>query len=87
MVLICLAANVIGAWRLSEALRRRVEYGESDTKRWAEEFNEASGKPNSHWPFTAAIDATGKWMRRIKALSVLLAGLLLVIGATINSWG
>ena len=32
------------------------------------------------WPFTYQIETTAKWMRRIKAYSVLGGGLLLVVG-------
>lgn len=85
MVIVGLAVNVIGAWRLSESLRNRVGYGEADSERWAAEFKKAMGK-RVPWPFTESIESTGKWMRRIKAISVLVAGLLLIIGATINAW-
>src|ERR1700682_3212706 len=37
MVIIALATNIIGAWLLSESLRKRVEYGEANSGRWKKE--------------------------------------------------
>jgi len=80
MVILALATNIIGTWLLSEALRKRVAYGESDEARWKEEFDKYS-KISCPWPFTESIDGIGRWMRIIKATFTLVAGVLLIIGA------
>jgi hypothetical protein len=83
MVILALAANIVGAWLLSESLRKRVEYGESDNARRTEEFGKCS-TTSSPWPFTQGIEDTGRWMRIIKAAFTLLAGTLLIVGAILK---
>jgi hypothetical protein len=80
LVLLALASNVIGAWFLSGMLRTRIGYGEGHTKEWANEFRDAAGK-NVAWPFTDAIETTGRWMRWIKAGFTLVSGFCLIAGA------
>jgi hypothetical protein len=79
LVLVGLGANVIGTLILCESHRRRAEYGDCDAKRWATEFDQFANTRNP-WPFTAGIESTAQWMRRIKAYSTLGGGLLLFIG-------
>jgi hypothetical protein len=83
LVLLALASNVIGAWLLSESLRDRIGYGEGHGEDWVREFKEAEGK-NVAWPFTDAIQNTGKWMRWIKATFTLASGITLIIGAILK---
>ena len=83
MVLFALAANIVGAWLLSERLRKRVEYGEADNARWEKEFDTFS-TTSSSWPFTDTIQDTGRWMRIIKAVFTLLAGAFLIAGAILK---
>ena len=80
MVLLALASNVIGAWVLSESLRERVAYGERNATQWTVEFQQAIGKDVA-WPFTNAIQNTGKYMRWIKAGFTLVSGICLIVGA------
>ena len=40
MVILALAANIIGAWTLSESLRKSAEHGEADKARWQQEYDE-----------------------------------------------
>jgi hypothetical protein len=63
-VVFALVTNLIGAWILTESLRIRVEYGESDGDRWQKEFDRFAcvGSP---WPFTTFMETTGKYMRFI----------------------
>jgi hypothetical protein len=84
MVLLALGSNVIGAWTLSELLRKRVRYGESHGEKWAKEYKESTGKPVA-WPFTDRIQNTGKYMRWIKATFTLASGALLIVGAILKS--
>jgi len=83
MVIFAVASNVIGAWLLSAKIRSRVVYSEADKKRWSEEFEKLVGT-TSPWPFTESIDAVGRWMRVIKAISTLVAGALLIIGGILK---
>jgi hypothetical protein len=80
MVLVALGANIIGAFALSEVLKSRITYAEDDKARWKREFEEFGGK-NCPWPFTSAIEDTGRVMRGIKGGFTLLAGVLTIIGA------
>lgn len=83
MVILALGTNIVGAWLLSGALRKRVEYGEANHARWVEEFRTCVGA-GSPWPFTRWIDSIGIWMRIVKASFTLLAGALLSIGAILR---
>jgi hypothetical protein len=80
MVLLALASNVIGAWILSESLRKRVAYGEGNADQWKKEYEEAVAKDVA-WPFTDAIQNAGKYMRWIKAAFTLASGFCLIVGA------
>lgn len=83
MVIFALAVSIIGAWLLSESLRKRVAYGEGDKDRWKKEFD-AFSTTNSPWPFTKNIEDTGRSMRVIKGVFTLIAGGLLIIGAILR---
>lgn len=83
LVLLALASNVIGAWLLSESLRRRISYAELDERRWKDEFLEIAPHDVA-WPFTDAIQNTGKYMRWIKVVFTLSSGGLLIVGAVIK---
>jgi hypothetical protein len=63
LVLLALASNVIGAWMLSELLRKRVAYGEGRSDEWETEYKEVAGKDVA-WPLRDEIQNTGKYMRR-----------------------
>lgn len=80
LVVVALGSNVIGAWMLSESLRKRVEYGEGNATKWTEEFEDAAGK-DLPWPFTERIQNIGKYMRWIKAASALASGVCFIVGA------
>lgn len=80
MVLAALGSNVIGAWMLSESLRKRVACGEGNAKKWTEEFEDAAGK-DVPWPFTEGIQNTGKYMRWLKAGFALASGACFIVGA------
>jgi hypothetical protein len=81
--LLALATNVVGSWLLSESLRKRVEYGESNSAQWATEFEAAAGKCVA-WPFTEGIETLGIQMRRVKAGFTLLGGVFLIVGAVLK---
>lgn len=83
MVMLTLAGNVIGAWWLSESLRKHFEYAESDQVRLAREFTEAAGKRVA-WPFTDWHEHAGIWMRRMKGLLPILGAAFLIIGALLK---
>jgi hypothetical protein len=83
MVILALATNILGAWILSESLRKQVEYGEADKVRWESEFDRFSAI-SCPWPFTDSIEKTGRWMRIMKATFTLVAGTLLMAGALLK---
>ena len=83
MVLLALATNLVGARILSESLRRRVEYGETNSVRWAEEFEKYS-KVGCPWPFTCGIERTGRWIRVVKAIFTIVSGAILIVGAIVK---
>jgi hypothetical protein len=84
MALLALTANVIGAWMLTEDMRKRIDYGEENSQRWAAEFNAAAGTKDP-WPFTQRIVDIGIWTRRIKAGFTLAGGLSWVIGTVVKA--
>lgn len=79
-VLLALATNVVGAWILTEDMRRRIDYGEEQYDRWSDEFRAASGKKDP-WPFTQRMVDVGIQTRRIKAGLTLAGGVFWIIGA------
>jgi hypothetical protein len=78
-VILALLINHASAWYLSWAIRKRVNYGEADSTRWNDEFNDCVGKESS-WPYTSSIDAIGTLARNLKGALTILAGLFLVAG-------
>jgi hypothetical protein len=82
-VLLALGSNVIGAWILSELLRHRIVYGETNSVEWAEQYKMAAGRDVA-WPFTDAIQNIGKYMRWIKSVFTLASGLCLIAGAILK---
>jgi hypothetical protein len=84
LVVLALSSNIVGAWLLSESVRRRMEYAEADIPRWEREFSETASKADP-WPFTERIESIGKWMRWIKASFALAAGILFLIGVISKS--
>ena len=83
LVLLALGSNVIGAWLLSESLRKQIAHGEGDSAAWVTEYQDAAGK-DVPWPFTDFIQNTGKYMRWIKAAFTLASGACLIFGAIVK---
>src|SRR5215467_8181366 len=79
IVILTLAINVIGAWYLSESLRKRFEWAESHTPAWEKEFQAAVGARVA-FPFTDAHEKAGFWLRQVKGLFPLISGAFLIIG-------
>ena len=84
MVILTLAINVIGAWYLSESLRRRFEWAEGHSPEWEKEFQGAVGKRDP-FPFTDAHETAGFWLRQVKGFLPLVGGVFLVVGAILKS--
>ena len=80
LVILALASNVIGAWVLSGLLRKRVRYGEGNSVKWQQAYQDSLGTDDPY-PFTKAIDMVGVTMRWTKSLLTLAGGALLIIGA------
>jgi hypothetical protein len=83
MVMIALGSNVIAALMLSELLNKQMKYGESHCDIWAEKYKNSIGKDVA-WPFTDAIQNTGRNMRWIKGTFTILGGIFLVVGAILK---
>lgn len=80
LVMLALASNVIGAWLLSESLRGRIRYAESDNQRWQQEFRNVAPF-DDFWPFNRMIQISGQYMRWIKGGLTLASGICLIAGA------
>jgi hypothetical protein len=84
MVILTLAINVIGAWYMSESLRLRFEWAESHSPEWEKQWRDAAGV-HTAFPFIAAHEKAGFWLRQVKGSLPLVSGLFLIIGAVIKS--
>ena len=78
LVLLSLAVYLIGARRMSELHRRRMEYAERDPKRWEGEYAATLGKSDP-WPFTGEIEQSGKRLREARTWFPIAAAIALVI--------
>ena len=83
-VILTLGINVIGAWILSESLRRRFEWAEGHDIEWNAAFNDAKGKRVA-FPFTEMQESLPFWLRQVKASFPLISAVLLIVGAVIKS--
>ena len=73
IVVAFLVVNVVVTRIISEKLRTRYVYAESDPVRWEEEFKKYRGKPVP-WPFTSGIDHWARTLREARTWLPLLAG-------------
>jgi hypothetical protein len=83
MVLLALGTNVIGAWVLSESLKKRVDYAEEDADRWKDEFEATKGQRVA-WPFTDSQEQLGIKTRRIKGAFTLGGAVCFIIGTIVQ---
>jgi len=83
MVMVALGSNVVAALRLSESLKKQMDYGEGNAEMWAYEFERSKGK-NVAWPFTDAIQDTGKNMRWVKGGFAIAGAVFFLIGAALK---
>jgi hypothetical protein len=83
-VMLTLGINVVGAWFMSESLRRRFEWAEGHDTEWNTEFNAAKGQRVA-FPFTEMQESLPFWLRQVKASFPLISAVLLIIGAIVNS--
>ena len=82
-VMLTLGINVIGAWFMSESLRKRFEWAEGHDVEWNAEFNAAKGK-RVPFPFTAVQESLPLWLRQVKGSFPLISAMLLIIGAIVK---
>jgi hypothetical protein len=75
-----LGVHLLSAWRLSEQLRRQVNYGEADPKRWAREYA-AHIETGTCWPYTDLIESAGTWIRRGRVFLMGASTVCLIAGA------
>jgi hypothetical protein len=78
LVLLSLAAGVLGAKWMSELHRKRVEYAEQDLDRWDREHAAALARRDP-WPFTRMIELLGRWTRELKTWLPLAAGIAFIV--------
>jgi hypothetical protein len=83
-VMLTLGINVIGAWFMSESLRRRFEWAEGHDSEWNAEFNAAKGKRVA-FPFSEMQESLPFWLRQVKGSFALISAVLLIIGAVASS--
>jgi len=74
VVLVSLAANLIGAFALSSLHLKRFDYAEADRVRWQKEFENTKGT-NNPWPFAQVIETWGRMMRLLKLVLPLLGAI------------
>jgi hypothetical protein len=74
LVIVSLGLNVAGAKWMGELHRARIDYAETDTVRWQNEFEETAGKRDP-WPFTRKIEKLGRGLREAKPWLPILASL------------
>jgi hypothetical protein len=73
LVIMSVAVNLLGAKRMGEMHRLRIEYASEDVARWESDCASALGR-NDPWPFTQDIDKLGRCLRRYKTWLPLAAG-------------
>lgn len=73
LVIAGLGLSVAGAKWIGELARARIEYAESNTSRWKEEFDKPRGQGDP-WPFTDRIQGLGRSLREVKLWLPLAAG-------------
>jgi hypothetical protein len=75
--------GLLATWRMSEALRKRIDYAEADPAEWAKEFEKYRGR-SVPWPFTEGIDQLGIWLRRIKTFTPIAGGILFFLALALG---
>ncbi len=83
LVLVNVAASVVGAKVLSELHRRQVNQGEGNPDKWNQEF-EAAPRKDDPWPFTDGIVRAGKLTRELKTWLPVLAGVAFVVALLVG---
>jgi hypothetical protein len=82
--MLTLGINVVGAWFMSESLRRRFEWAEGHDSEWSAQFNSAKGRRVA-FPFTETQELIPFWLRQVKGSFPLISAVLLIIGAVVKS--
>jgi len=78
LVIVELGLMLLGAKRMGELHKARIEYAESDLSRWRSEFNKFAGKTHPY-PYTKKIEIFAQMMRETKTWLPLIAGALFLI--------
>jgi hypothetical protein len=79
LVVVSLAASLVGAWRMGERHLERIDYAEENPGRWSEEFTATAGKRDP-WPYSLKIESLAKDMRWAKTWLPIAAGAAFLIG-------
>lgn len=70
-----LAINLIGTWRMSEILGRKVNYARKDTQAWNKDWCEKQYP----WPFTRESEGLSRFLREVKVCFPLVAAALFFV--------
>jgi hypothetical protein len=73
LVIITLGISLVGAKVMGDLHRRRINYAGENVERWEKECEAALGHRDP-WPFTKAIERSGRCLREIKTWLPLIAG-------------
>ncbi len=74
-VIFGLGASLIGNRVMGELHRNRIDYAESDSARWRQEFSDTAGCRNP-WPYTTSIERLAAGLREAKTWLPVAGGLL-----------
>ena len=75
VVIADLAINLIGTWRMSEILGRKVNYARKDTQGWNKDW----GEKEYPWPFTRESEGLSRFLREVKVWFPLVAAALFFV--------
>lgn len=77
-VILALGINLYGMRHLSEAHRKRMDWGEEHRDEWIKEFNETKGRRGA-WPYTKSILFWSRLFRECRTWLPLIGGILFLI--------
>ncbi len=78
MIICFLGLNLLGDWWMVLLYENRLKYADDDKDRWEKEFQDAA-KEKSSWPYTKLIENLGLWLRILKTLAPVIAGILFIL--------
>jgi hypothetical protein len=83
LVILSLTLNLLGAKRMGELHRRRIDYAAADSERWEKECAAALGRRDP-WPITKDIELTGQVLRELRTWLPFAAGIAFAIAVLVR---